>query len=689
MMKKNVLALLALGALFFTGCNSIGDKDTIIGRVNGESVFQEDADFLVRMNGESRMSPKVVESLASFFSRKAVYSKAFEVYPELKKKLAENSVSVENYLLTFTYQRFYAMDRLMYSDDELKAYFDAHRSAFSDTARYMDLRNLVAEKLYLERHVDSLNSYIERRKQAGDTLVSQEDFEKGFLMEFRQKIMRETGDSLMNVYNIKEQPIVLPSAEAFYEKHKDWFMTQPGFEVYHVEMSDSLEMAKLFADSTMSLDSFKQIAREKSLNKETAAKDGYVGKVLEGHVLPYGIGDMTPLFGMFKGKASGAISTPIRTFLGETFHVFYMVAPVPSRQKTFEQARAAIKDELENGVNYDLDSAYVLVTKNDVPVVLEKDVDLVYSENFGMIRNRNMHQRIVHSLALNAAFASEARKLKLDHSWEYRALVRESNLDMITKAFEKKVKLEPNHPEDTLKALFDKIGNPSQPGLDFERSRSDLSHWLNMPRNVMKRMYYYRLEDFEPVSLDSSMFRLFGETVVSYRNSLWDKVSVDAWGKAKVSLYDDKIKLLPQEPSLKIALGSLDSLYNAHLLDKALVGWTGLRDRYPENDTLMSRATYEIAHIQSELEDFDRAQREYRAFYSVWPDHPDAEKAMFSRGFILTENLHKDSLALVVFNEFKAKYPKSELMESVDWLVENIKTGGKLADDLMKKISEE
>lgn len=688
-MKKNVLALLALGALFFTGCNSIGDKDTIVGRVNGESVFQEDIDFMMRMNGESRMSRKVVESVASLFSRKAVYSKAFESYPELKQKLAENNSAVENYLLTFTYQRFYAMDRLMFSDDELKAYYDAHRSAFSDTSSYMEVRSQVAEKLYLERHADSLNAYIDRRKQAGDSLASQSDLEKGFLMEFRQKIMRETGDSLMKVYNIKEQPIILPSAEAFYEKHKDRYMTQPGFEVYHVEMNDSLEMLKLFADSTMDLETFKKIARENSLNKETATKDGYVGKVLETHVLPYGIGDMTPMFAIFKDKAPGAISTPIRTFMGETFHVFYMVAPVEPRQKTFEQARAAIKNELENGVKYDLDSTYVLVTKNDVPVVLEKDVELVYSENFGMVRNRQTHQRVVHSLAMNAAFAAEARKLKLDHSWEYRALVRESNMDLILKAFERKVKYEPNHPDDTLKAVFDKIGNPSQPGLDFEMSRVDLSHWLNMPRNVMKRMYYYRLEDFEPESYDSSLFRLFSETVVNYRNALWDKVSVDAWGHAKVSLYDDKIKLLSQEQSLQVALNGLDSLYNAHLLDKALVGWTGLRDRYPENDTLMSRATYEIAHIESELEDFNKAQREYRAFYNVWPDHPDAEKALFSRGFILTENLHKDSLALAVFDEFKAKYPKSELMESVDWLVENIKSGGKLADDLMKKISEE
>ena len=62
---------------------------------------------------------------------------------------------------------------------------------------------------------------------------------------------------------------------------------------------------------------------------------------------------------------------------------------------------------------------------------------------------------------------------------------------------------------------------------------------------------------------------------------------------------------------------------------------------------------------------------------------------MFSRGFILTENMHKDSLALGVFEEFKKLYPKSELNESVDWLVQNIKSNGKLADELMKKIEAE
>ena len=39
--------------------------------------------------------------------------------------------------------------------------------------------------------------------------------------------------------------------------------------------------------------------------------------------------------------------------------------------------------------------------------------------------------------------------------------------------------------------------------------------------------------------------------------------------------------------------------------------------------------------------------------------------------------------------DFQKRFPKSELKESVDWLVENIKSDGKLADDLMKKIESE
>lgn len=689
-MKKNVLTFLALSALVFTGCNAIGDKDSIIGRVNGESIYQEDVDLMLRLSGEKRNSPKIETSVSSLFSRNAVYSAALEERPEYKEELKERSKVHGDYLLTFTYQRFYAMDRLMFSDSELRAFFDSHRSLFDSTASYMEVRNVVAEKYFLERNADSLSRYITANRPSDTSKVDEDRLKASFIQDYRKSLMSRMGDSLVKVYNLVEEPIVLPTPEEYFEKHKDRYVTEPGFEVYHVEMEDSVALAAMFFKDSMDLDEFKKIASENSLNKVTAANEGYVGKVLEKHVFPYGIGDMTPLFEKFKDKPVGTVSSPIRTFMGNTFHVFYLASVVPSRAKTFEQAKISIVNELERGVNYNLDSDAVLVTMNGEPVFFEKDVNEVYASNFGLRRNRGTHDRVVKSLMMNRAFALEAKKQKIDHSWEYRALLRQSELEYVCGSFNNYYMNLVNHSEDSLKVLFDSLGgNPAHPNSPVERSLQDLSDWINMPERALLLKYYIRLENYQPESFEASRKRVFSEAVLTYRQARWDSVTVAAWSNARVSLYDQSISLLPQEKSFEKAFARYDSLYMDRKYDRAYEAWEGLRYRNLGNDSIMKKATYEMARIASESERYDDAVRQYRAFFRMWPDSPDAEKAMFSCGFIYTENMHKDSLALEVFNEFKEKYPKSELIESVDWLIDNIKSGGKLADELMKKIAEE
>ena len=42
-MKAKLLALVSLASLFvLNGCNGIGDKDTLLARIDGEKVYQED-----------------------------------------------------------------------------------------------------------------------------------------------------------------------------------------------------------------------------------------------------------------------------------------------------------------------------------------------------------------------------------------------------------------------------------------------------------------------------------------------------------------------------------------------------------------------------------------------------------------------------------------------------------------------
>ena len=692
-MKKALLAVISFCALVFTGCNSIGDKDTLVARVNGEPIFKEDYAFMMRVGNIVPNTEQMRKASSSLFSRKALYTVALQKYPELKEQLAAHNEALENYLLTFVYQRLYTMDRLMYSDDELAFYYDKHRDQFADSLSYMNLRDKVADAKYIESNYDSLKSYAFHHRNLADSNAKVEityDVKERFVSDHRQRIVRETGPALLKKYNIQECKIEMPSVEEYYEKHKNLYMIPNGFVVYHVESADSAALAKRFKGKKMDLKTFMKIASKFSENPDTKKAKGYVGKVIFGHPLPYGIGFVRSMFVDLDSLADGAISSIHRSESTGRYHVFYRESAVPATEKPLDRVRKVIEKELVTTANYELDSSYVLVTKNGEPAIREKDVIAVYKDNAMMIRSRRTHDQIVQSLALQLAFATEAREVGLDRSWEYRAMKRQSDVDYIIKVYRNKVLSHVVVPEDSLKALYARMGNPAHPTLSYEESRSELNDWFEIPENIMKRTYYYAEEDFLPDTYEQAKKRVFEQAYLVFRNARWDKEVVTSWGTAKVDLFADNITLLPQEWSVELAMRSADSLYTqAKSLQKAYLAWSGIRDRYADIDSVAKKATFELAHVYSDMEDYDKAQREYRVFYRTWPESPDAEKAMFSRGFILNENLHKDAEALKVFEEFKKTYPKSDLMESVDWLTQNIKSNGKLAEDLMKKIAAE
>ena len=688
-MRNALLAIVSFCALILSGCNSIGDKDTLVARVNGEPIFKEDYAFMMRVGNIVPNTEQMRKASGSLFSRKALYTVALQNHPEYKDSIANRSFTIDNYLLTFVYQRLYSMDRLMYSDDELAFYYDKHSSQFGDSLTYMNVRDQVADAKYIESNMDSLKSYAAKQGSSTGGEIS-DDIKRRFVSDHRQRIVRETGPALLQKFNIQETEIKMPSVEEYYEKHKSNYMTPNGFVVYHVEAADSAALAKRIKGKKLDLQAFMKLASKFSANADTKKANGFVGKVVIGHTLPYGIGFVPKMFIELDSLPDGAVSSIIRSESTGRFHIFYRAAAVPASQKPLDRVRASIQRDLETVANYELDSSYVLVTKNGEPAIREKDVLDTYAENPMLIRSRKTHQQIVKSLALQLAFASEAREIGLDHTWEYRALCRQSDVDYIIKLYRLDILQKVSVPEDSLKALFARMGNPAHPNMGYEDSRYDLNDWFEIPENLMKRRYFYALEDYLPDTFEQARKNVFGDVLSQYRTNRWDREVVLAWSTAKVDLFADNITLLPQEWSVDLAMNSADSLYTkAKNVDKAYLAWTGIRDRYVSLDSVARKATFEIAHILSDKEEFDKAQREYRAFYMTWPESPDAEKAMFSRGFILSENMHKDSLALETFSEFKKLYPKSELNESVDWLVSNIKSGGKLADDLMKKIEAE
>lgn len=658
------------------GCNGIGAGEDKIARVDNEIVYAEDLDLAIKLSGADRSSEAQVAS--DLIARASMISKALSDYPELESRWNAYSKNLEDRLLTLVYQRYYSMECLTFSDADLRNYFNTHRSEFakdSSKVDFLDVRGTVAEHLLISREA-------EKFKEAGNDTVN-------FLRQYRRNLMETSIKEINEKYPVVIEKIVPPNLESYYEEHKEEFKTAPAFEVYHVQMADSAALANLFQKPVTDLEQFKALAEKYSENKETAANGGYVGKVKEGFAFPYGIGIVNGLREAFSGKPEGTISPVLATSMTPGRHVFYLVKEFPPEVKPFDRAKGEVANRLLNSGFLELDSSYVLISKNGKSFFTEGDFLTILAEEPGLPKLNRSRDRIVQSLAESASFADEARSLKLDRSWEYRAFLRQTRGNYILAHYQEMAPQKEMLPEDSLKAFFEKNGNPVRPRLGFEDSKEDLNDYIKFPENILKHEYYFNNVLYKDKEIEDIRKQVFSNNVSALRAARRERREADALAAADIRFYRNDLPIkMPASTPAAIAQEA-DSLYKARAYEAAIAAWKKIRNRYPEVDSLYAQATFQIAQIESEAEQFSMAQAEYYAFYMMWPKSPDAEKAMFSRGFVLNENLHNDSLALQVLEEFQKTYPNSEMGKDVTWLIDNIKSGGKLAEELMKKIEAE
>jgi len=672
-MNRKFLFLAACG-MALVGCNWFGSHEGEFARVGNEIVYNDDIELAVITSYTGRSD---YDNIAKgVLTRSAVVSKALQDFPELEKNWNDYAKNLEDRLLTLVYQRFYSMDKLTYSDADLKAFFEAHKADFADSTgkvEFLDVRADVAGRLLLEREAEKFKA------AGGDTMM--------FIRNYKQEMVQKTIKEVKERYPVTLEKIVPPDPEGFYEAHKEEFKTAPAFEVYHVQMADSAKLAKLFK-KPVTLEKFKALAAKYSENKETAANGGYVGIVKAGYSFPYGIGIINGIDDAFTGKPEGTISPVLATTRTPGRHVFYLVREIPPEVKPYDRVKGEVINRMLNVGYLDLPADYVLITKNGKPYITEKQILDIFAEEPGMPKTNNMRDRILNSLAECASFADEARALGLDSSWEFRAFMRQTRENYITTHYDEMVQTK-GISEDSLKAYFEKNGNPVRPKLSFEESKTDLNDYITFPENVLKRDYYFNYVINVKRPIEDTRRQTFSNRIGSLRKARKERSEAEIWANAKVEIYKEGFMVDRPAVGEQAMQDSADSLYKERKYDAAVEEWKKIRDYYPDNDSLFAKATLQIAQIQSEAEQYAFSEAEYNVFYKMWPDSPDAEKAMFSRGFILNENLHKDTLALQVLEEFQAKYPNSEMGKDVNWLIENIKSGGKLAEDLMKKIEAE
>ena len=690
-MKAKLLALVSLASLFFlNGCNGIGDKDTLLARIDKEKVYQEDYTLLMK-NGETYHVSKGQFLYDMLYSKAALVTRALAEYPELADEWEKHYADLESRVLMMVYQRYYVMECMMYSDAELRQFYDANRNLFpaDSTGEFLMARGDVASYYYVSKNQEQFDAYVK------DTLKLENPSEEELLKQkknyadmHRRALRQEMSENVLEKAHIGLQEVTAVDAKAYYNKHKDEFMTVPGYELYHVQ-GDSVKLANLFAE-TPTLEQFKAAAYTNSSNQKTAKDSGYVGHVKQNYALPYGIGMVNDLSAALEGKEPGFVTPVIRANDMKNFHRFYLAAVDPAKLKTYDRVGAGIEAGVKAGTYFDVDSSTVLITVAGKPVFTEADLLRFNDAYFHRALSLQIHQRMVQMIAETFAYAELAKEAKLNHSWEYRALYRFNRLEFLSSRYVDKKLFGKDIPEDSLKAFYDRVGKYVHPGYTYEQAKDLLHKMALFPENMYKHDYYmcYRVF-YAGKTYEQSMGEIYNKLVGEYTGTKTGRFAAEAYEKADVHLYDTGIAEFKPYKTADKLMARADSLYQAGKKSDAYYAYRDVMYGYAEDDSLFERVAYEMAQIQGENEEYMDAEGEYYAFYTMWPNSPNAEKAMFSRGFMLNENLGWNDKALGVLEEFLQKYPNSELKESAQWLIDNIKSNGKLADDLMKKIEAE
>ena len=754
MKKIYPLVVLALCSLL-VGCNGIGGKDTIVARIGNESLYAEDLDFLVLQNFGNPGSEKYQSAAENLLLSLAKISKVTGGSASYDSAWKNYEPVVSNRLLTIVYTRFHMMSRLGYTDEELKKYFNEHRSEFDSTATYMAVREDVAGRYYLSQNQDSLKKFIqqalpEKDEPAnvdllffmGDSLVVSQiadklkndvpedslqnvrnitvaqgkergvfadstvigalfladsmkvgesrsfhimqdsslvhfvlkvqkrtpavkareedyvkEFEQAFIGQQKQALAQKVKEMMTDMGSVVVEKMVPKDPHKFYEDNKEKFMTVPGYEVYHIAMKDSAVLAKTMVN-VKDLESFKAVAATISENEETSENNGFVGRVKKDYALPYGIGLVPALWTELEGKGEGYISSVVRSMSNSLYHSFYVSAVIPSEPKAFDRVEKQLEEVYANDVNA-IDSATVLVSDNGKPIYTKADLMKIFDAEPGIPYNKDTHYNIVKMLAQAYAIGEKARQEMVDQSWEFRALMRVARMDFINARYERSL-------------------------------GAEASAVPQIAENLKKFEYFYNKETtYKDKSFEDVQSQIVSGLESKAKMNAKLLANMDAWNKTNVFFYDrSKMSFAPVTTAERfLALG--DSLAKNQKFDGAVSAYNKIVDLFAERDTLFRTAVYNMAQTYSDAQKYKQSVACFEAFLQVWPDAPEAEKAMFSLGFVLNENLKQNDRALVVLEDFQKRFPKSELKESVDWLVENIKSDGKLADDLMKKIEAE
>jgi len=663
MRSISTIFVIAFSLLALFGCSSV-PQDKTIAKIGNTSLFASDAEFLASIKPEAYRDKKsVIPDLQQAAETRRTAEVARRMFAGEQNSVQKNLAEEENSRLAQIYSYFYLQANLGHTNKALLDFYKKNKTLYADSAMLsadMPLANF-------------------REKLAADLLLSEtpalaalvNDSNRAAVIDScRRAIAGSELDRLKKANNVELVKIEPPGAEDYYKAHPEEFQTKTQYKLLSLSDKDSSALAnKIKGISTR--DEFAKIASELPLSKQ-------------GHAI-MGIGMFPSLDAEISQLGAKKFTGILRAPDVQAYYVFYIDSIIAPQLKPWDRAKNLAKSILENKGDFPLDSSTVLATINGKPFITEKEVLELQAKVPPQRRAFFRREIALNNLVEKNLYAKAAKEKGLDKSQEYIAWTRQlTDQAYVRILMDSLLTNTLGVPEDSLKAAYEAEKDSLFAPKSYEDSKLDIAVWLRIPDISYKREFaltHGGVDNWE--SVKRMLYRQ-----IRYRefSGIQERVLSDLHKSVPVAIVDTTWGLEFAATDFAELVAQAKAQYDNRELQKAKSLWEKVRILFPQNDSAQKMASFELANIYQELGSYTASVNEYKAITALWANDPEVYKAYFMQGFVLSEYEKKDSLALIAFEELLKKFPNSELSSDAKIMVENIKSGGKVFEDLIKKI---
>jgi hypothetical protein len=509
-----------------------------------------------------------------------------------------------------------------------------------------------------------------------------------YLSGVKSKLNDNALVDLKRKYNVKmvgqEEQAGEADLQKYYESHKDNYMTSEGYEVYHIEGKNKDQLARR-VKAVKDLEGFKKLAAQSSENAWTKPAQGLVGAIKKDFCLPYGIGMMPALFPILDSLKDSGLVAPLENPEARRWHAFWLAKKLPKQVKPFDRAKALVKEDFKSEKTKTVKTDDTLATYAKGKVIREKDVMFLREEIPASMQERYTREALVDYLLTWDLATAESEAMGLADDIKLQAQRMENKINFWAQLYQDSI-VSRNAGMDTtdLKKVF-RENRPyftkDSTDNDWHKYVRDIAGFMALDQKDFDIEYKTNPERYRrdtiPLSFDDARFEVFQNLKGAGYTKAEDRLLDRLEREFQVVILDSS--LLP--PKIGNATETYKVAQNLHYdrkLDQALEMYQRLRDQFPKMEGLQDSVCFGMAQIYIEQEKYQQALSEYRRLSYLYPKSPNNYKAMFMVGFIHAEHLKNDSAAVRAFEKMLAQYPSSDLSDDADWMIRNIRSGGKL-----------